>query len=482
MIQLLTGGVGASVAGAWLRPISFTTGVYRNRLSYTLVPVSEEDQLSLSRRMVRAARGLTMDQLPAEVVAKVKIGLLDMLSCAFEARDLPWGCQAIRMASAANGKATVIGTPVHASPAEAAFANATLGHGLVREDMHAGAVSHLGVVIFPTLLALAQQQKASGCDFILGAVCGYEIGAAVGRAIMDQEMVRRFRPTGITGPLAGAIAGSRLLGLGEEATISSLGFAANATGGLNEWPYCGGDEMFFHPGFAARNAVTAVELAMLGARASESALDGRAGLFAGLGKTDCISRVAPFSGETFEILSVYYKPAPACNYAQTACQAALALAMQDGFRSSDVEYIVVKASAEAVGYPGCDYAGPFERILQAKMSIQYCVAATLARGVIAESNYRGLDDPEVARLASITKLETDAAFTEAYPGAQGTELVVGMRDGSSMRKKLDDVIPATDNQIRARFRSACANWRAIEEMVDKLEEQEDVGALGGLAA
>src|SRR5277367_165557 len=335
--------------------------------------------MSLSRRMVRAARALTMDQLPSEVVAKVKIGLLDFLSCAFEARELPWGCQAIRMASAASGPAVVIGTPVHTSPSEAAFANATLGHGLVREDMHAGAVSHLGVVIFPTLLALAQKQRASGRDFILGTVCGYEIGAAVGRAIMDREMVRRFRPTGITGPLAGAIAGSGLLTLDEDSTVSALGFAANATGGLNEWPYCGGDEMFFHPGFAARNAVTAVELASLGARASESALDGRAGLFAGLNKLDCISRVTPFSGGPLEILSVYYKPAPACNYAQTACQAALLLTEQQGFRSDDIESIVVKASAAAVGYPGCDYAGPFERILQAKMSIQYCVAATLGR-------------------------------------------------------------------------------------------------------
>jgi 2-methylcitrate dehydratase PrpD len=436
--------------------------------------------LSLSRGMARAARALTMDQLPAEVIAKVKIGLLDFLSCAFEARDLPWGCQAIRMASAANGKAAVIGTPAHTSPAEAAFANATLGHGLVREDMHAGAVSHLGVVIFPTLLALAQQQKTNGRDFILGAVCGYEIGAAVGRAIMDQEMVRRFRPTGITGPLAGAIAGSRLLALDEDAMVSALGFAANATGGLNEWPYCGGDEMFFHPGFAARNAVTAVDLARLGARASESALDGRSGLFAGLNKTDCISRVAPFSSGTFEILSVYYKPAPACNYAQTACQAALALAAHDGFESSEIESIVVKASAAAVGYPGCDYAGPFERILQAKMSIQYCVAATLGRGVIAESNYRVLDDREIVRLAGITRLETDPAFSAAYPGAQGTEVIVKLR-GRTAAFRMDDVIPATPEQIRARFRSACANSRAIEEMVDKLEQQEDVGALGGLA-
>jgi 2-methylcitrate dehydratase PrpD len=439
-------------------------------------------EMSLSRRMARAARGLTMDQLPPEVIAKVKIGLLDMLSCAFEVRDLPWGCQAIRMASGSSGTATVIGTPVRSSPAEAAFANATLGHGLVREDMHTGAVSHLGVVIFPTLLALAQEKKASGRDFILGTVCGYEIGAAIGRAIMDQDTVRRFRPTGITGPLAGAIAGSRLLSLDEDATVSALGFAANATGGLNEWPYCGGDEMFFHPGFAARNAVTAVELALLGARASESALDGRAGLFAGLNKTDRIPRVAPFSGGPLEIMSVYYKPAPACNYAQTACQAALAIAIAKDFQSRDVESIVVKASQAAVEYPGCDYPGPFERILQAKMSIQYCVAATLVRGVIEESNYHLLSDPEINRLASITKLEIDPAFTAAYPAAQGTELIVKSRARTDS-SRFDDVTPATPELIRARFRSACPNARAIEEIIEELEEQEDMTVLtGGLAA
>jgi 2-methylcitrate dehydratase PrpD len=437
--------------------------------------------MSLSRKLVGAARALTFAELPPEVIAKVKTGLLDMLSCAFEARDLPWGCQAIRMASASTGSATVIGAGVRSSPSEAAFANATLGHGLVREDMHTGAVSHLGVVIFPTLLALAQKQKASGRDFILGAVCGYEIGASVGRAIMDQELVRRFRPTGITGPLAGSIAGSRLLGLDEDATVSALGFAANSTGGLNEWPYCGGDEMFFHPGYAARNAVTAVELASLGARASESALDGRAGLFAGLNKTDCIARVSPFSRGAFEIMSVYYKPAPACNYAQTATQAALAIAQQDGFRSADVESVLVKASAAAVGYPGCDYAGPFERALQAKMSIQYCVAATLARGVIAESNYRALDNAEINRLAGITKLEIDGDFTAAYPGAQGTEVIVTLR-GRTARARLGNVVPATPEEIRERFRAACPNSRAIEAMIDTLEDLEDIGVLGGLLA
>ena len=103
--------------------------------------------------------------------------------------------------------------------------------------------------------------------------------------------------------------------------------------------------MFFHVGFAARNAVTSVELAELGAYTSETALDGKAGLFAALGRLGRESQVTMFHGAQPEIMAVYHKPAPACNYAQTACQAALALAAQDGVRSSDIQ----KDRRESVG-------------------------------------------------------------------------------------------------------------------------------------
>jgi 2-methylcitrate dehydratase PrpD len=227
--------------------------------------------VSLSRSMARAARAVAPDDLPESIIDKVKIGLLDMLSCALEARSLPWGYQAIQMASrVSSGVSSIIGTRLRVSTGDAAFVNATLGHGLVREDMHTGAVSHLGVVVYPTLLACAQRKPVTGRAFILAATCGYEIGAAIGTALVDKDFVRLHRPTGTTGPIGGAVAGSILLGLNEDATVSAIGLAANTAGGLNEWPYAGGDEMFFHPGFAARNAVTAVELAELGAFASET--------------------------------------------------------------------------------------------------------------------------------------------------------------------------------------------------------------------
>jgi 2-methylcitrate dehydratase PrpD len=424
--------------------------------------------------MARAARLLKPEDLPPAVVAKVKTGLLDVLSCALEARNLPWGCQAIQMASRANGGwASIIGAPFRVSTGDAAFVNATLGHGLVREDMHTGAVSHLGVVIYPTLLALAQRKPVSGKDFVLSAVCGYEIGAAIGRALVDKDFVRFHRPTGTTGPVGAALAGSLLLGLNEDATVNAIGLAANTVGGLNEWPYAGGDEMFFHPGFAARNAVTAVELAELGAFSSETALDGKSGLFAALNRSERVSSIAPFRPGVWEILSVYYKPAPACNYAQTACQAALAAGQ--GIRGADIAEIQVACSSAAVEYPGCNYAGPFARILQAKMSIQYCVASTLATGKIEEANYHLLADPEVMRLISIMSLTADPDFTANYPAAQGAEVRLTLRNGEVLQSRLKDLVPASPAEIRERFRAVSTN--AAEQFIENLEDREDIGKL-----
>jgi 2-methylcitrate dehydratase PrpD len=297
---------------------------------------------------------------------------------------------------------------------------------------------------------------------------------------MDRETVRRFRPTGITGTIGAAVAGARMLGLSEDAVTSAAGFAANSTVGLNEWPASGADDMFFHAGFAARNAVTSVELAELGAYASEAALDGDAGLFAALDRRDRASQVRLFGSGELEILSVYHKPAPACNYAQTACQVARALSAQDGVKPEAIEAITVRVSTAALNYPGCNATGPFERVLQAKMSIQYCTAATLVTGAIEEANYRLLKDPAVLRLIGLISLEEGSEFTQAYPQKQGTQIIVRLRSGETVTRRMEDLVPADPAAIRARFRAACENADAMESAVDSLESQDDASILSTL--
>ncbi|SDH76568.1 MULTISPECIES: MmgE/PrpD family protein [Bradyrhizobium] len=428
-------------------------------------------EISMARALARAALAVDLSRFDADVIAKAKICLLDFLSCAFEARNHPWSRQAIGIAREVSHGATIVGTGKLATAGDAAFANATMGHGLVREDMHAASICHHGVVIWPTLLALSERTPLSGATFLAAAIIGYETGAQIGRALFTADLARLYRPTGLVAPLGAALAGSYALGLSEDAATSAIAIAANTSSGLNEWPRSGGSEMYFHPGFAARNAVAAVELAEAGARASETILEGEAGLFAAFRRQPAPAAIRLFAGERPEIMAVYNKPAPACNFAQTAAQAALRVAREIE-TSEDIATVSIRVPEAAARYPGCDSTGPFHNALQAKMSIPFSVAAVLARGALEEDNYADINDPRVLRLVACTDLQSEAGFTAAFPANQGAEVLVGLRNGKTVRQRLDNVIAATPEEIRACFRLAAADAigerRALrlEELVD----------------
>lgn len=386
------------------------------------------------------------------------------------------------MAGRSAGPASIVGAAHRVGIHDAAFANAVAGHGLVREDMHPAAVSHLGVVVLPAMLALAQRRRVSGHEFAAACVVGYEVGARIGRVLVSAAFMRRWRPTGFTGPLAAAAAGARLLALPAPAVASALALAANTASGLNEWPRDGGEEMFFHPGIAARNGLTAVDLAQLGAYGSAGALDGEAGLFAAAG-AGAAADVVLFADGDAEIMSVFHKPLPVCNFAQTPCQAALMLVRKHGVTSAAISRVTIGASEAAIRYPGCDSRGPFDRVLQAKMSIPFCVATALADGAVSEASFAALDRPDVLRLSAATTLEARPQFTRAFPGQQGADITLELQDGTRHRASMADLEPASTETVSQRFAAAArhvvgaARSERIAHSIAALESLDDVGAL-----
>ncbi|MFT4115326.1 MmgE/PrpD family protein [Bradyrhizobium sp.] len=438
-------------------------------------------KIALARQMARSALARDLGDFGPEVVAKAKLCLLDFLSCAFEAGHHPWSRQAVAIAQPGGG-ATIIGTQQLSSPADAAFANAVMGHGLVREDMHAASIAHHGVVIWPTLLALSEQAPLRGARLLTSAIIGYETGARIGRALLTSDLARLYRPTGLVAPLGAALAGSFALGLSEDAATSAIAIATNTSSGLNEWPHAGGSDMYFHPGFAASNAIKAIGLAATGAFGSETILEGEAGLFAAYRRQVAPDCIALFPNGECEIMAVYNKPVPACNFAQTAAQAALHVSRELA-GTGEIDRVVIRAPDAAVRYPGCDSMGPYRNALQAKMSIPFSVAATLARGEIEEGNYAELADAGIIRLVSVTELEADPGFTAAFPGKQGAEVTLHLRDGRTIRHALPDVIAATPSDIRARFRAAAGRvlgedrTHRLEQLIEDCERLGNAGAI-----
>ncbi len=441
-----------------------------------------ESGVPLALRIAQAAQADRQAPLSPKVREKLQLCLLDFLSCALESRGLPWARQAAALAEG-EGRCTIIGTPRCAFAGDAAFANAVAGHGLVREDMHAGAVSHLGVAVLPALLAMAEDRAISGAAFAQAAVVGYEVGAKIGRAIVNPTFTKLFRPTGYTGPIAAAAALGTLLRLDEEEIASAIAFAANMTGGLNQWPYTGSDEMFFHPGHAASSGIRAVRLAISGARGAALALDGDAGLLRAYRPDRTVPDVTLFDGAEPEIMSVYFKAAPVCNFAQTPCQVAMQLARDAKLDPDSISAVKLRVTEAARAYPGCDHAGPFERVLQAKMSIHYAVASALLRGMVDETSYRALDDPALMRLAGLIEVEADDGLTAAFPAEQGAAITVTLKDGRVLSGSLRDVVPASPELIHDRFVDAATEFAGkakateLEDAVGALDKVTDMGAV-----
>lgn len=421
---------------------------------------------------------------------KARLCLMDFLACALAAGDFAWVRQARAVAIANTGTeqgAPLIGTSARVSGQDAAFANAVAGHSLVRDDMHLGSVSHLGVVVIPTALALAATESVSGARLLEAIVCGYEAGGKLGAMLMDVDTARRFRPTGLISAFAAAATGARLLGLDADHTAHALGLASNYLAGFNEWADWGSDDMYFHPGIAARNGITALQLARAGAVAAAGALDGKAGLFRALGKDVPASPLPPFAGDA-EILAVFFKQVPACNYAQTAAQVARKLQRRHQPDCPSITDIQVDVPYAAAHYPGCDYAGPFTSILQARMSIQFNVASALLHGDFDDDHYRRFDDEAVAALAKRTRVRVDDTLSQAYPAAQGATVTMTLASGETLDSHLDDLVPASAEEVENRFLAAASGTlgdnraNVLATGIRHLEHSADTAFLQALSA
>lgn len=443
---------------------------------------------SITGRMAATLVNRQASETPADVLAKAQLCLVDFLSGAFEAAPLEWSQQAASIALPMADGAACIPGKTNTVPGDAAFANAVASHGLVREDMHTGSIAHMGVVIWPALLASLSQAKqpVSGRDFLLAGIAGYEVGGRIGDELMDAALARLFRPTGMIGAVASAAACGMLNNLNAEQLAVALGLAVNTAAGFNEWPHSGGSEMYFHAGFASRNGMAAVQLAQAGAFAAPTVLEGQAGLFQSIGRRAAPDDIALFVNGAHEIMSVFHKQAPACNFAQTPCQAALKAALQFDGSVSDITKIDVRTTKAARLYPGCDHAGPFGNVLHAKMSIQYGIAATISARAMSEANYGRIGDPEIDRLIGLISIETDDGFTAAYPAKQGASVTITTKDGQSYTGTLDDILKADAPEVNARFVQSSQDWLGaaqsaqLNTFITEILTSNDVRPLNGL--
>src|SRR3984893_247307 len=190
--------------------------------------------------MAAFVSGLRYEQIPQEVIDRIKLLMLDSFGCAIYSVDLEWSRILMRTLQQLDSSKScgVWGTSLRLSAPHAALVNGTLVHGFELDDIHRLGVMHVGAVTLPSLLAVTEIKPGmSGRDFLTAAVAGYEIGPRVGRCMGEEHIGQGCHSAATVGVFSSASAAASALRLSKEQTVHALGIAGTQAGGPTAVPY-----------------------------------------------------------------------------------------------------------------------------------------------------------------------------------------------------------------------------------------------------
>jgi 2-methylcitrate dehydratase PrpD len=306
------------------------------------------------------------------------------------------------------------------------------GHVLDYDDTYPPGLAHLSAPTAPVALALAAERGLGVGDALAAFAAGFEAMGALARAGHPALYESGWHPTTVCGSAGAAVAAARLLELDREAERVAVAIALLRAGGLRA--AFGSDGKALQVGMAAAAGLQAARLAEAGASVPlEEVAHGPAGFEAAFG-----TRFAEPDAAEVAVAGNWLKAWPCCLQTHGSIEAA-DRARADGLEAGEpVRLSVHPVSLQAAGY-GAEVADG----LQAKFSIPYCVALTLAGGAPRVESFAAVD-PDVVRAARKVEVSADAALleSEAVLAAAGREIRVEAALGSPLRPMDRDALEA----------------------------------------
>jgi len=363
---------------------------------------------TLTQDIARFITRLEADALPPEVADKARACLVNALGMAVNGFDTPYAPVARKTAIALDGEvangATLFGDGRKSTVSAACLANSALFHGRAQEDTCGAA--HFGTILIPMLLAMTEARGYPLSRLVPALVAGYETGGLFENAFAGRTTPAGFRSSATYGCIAAAAAAGKLMELDEDQLAAALANAVSFTGGVLQSFADGTDEWRYQVGVVARNGLVAAELAAAGSVSAPHAFEGRAGFVRCFAGAEIPYDLASRLGRDWSILRVTFKPYPVCAFNQTPVTGALAL--RETLAGREIKAVRVRMNPYETGYAGMDATGPFASISGTLMSIPFCIATTLVRGVPSMRHMTTYDDAAVNALVARTTLFTDA--------------------------------------------------------------------------
>jgi 2-methylcitrate dehydratase PrpD len=379
------------------------------------------------------------------------------------------------------GPCTAIGQGAALHAPWAALVNGTAAHALDFDDNFDPAKAHATAVLAPAILALAEQEGASGRQCLDAYVAGLQILGRVGQGVNPAHRNRGWHATATIGAIGAAAACARLLSLDARTAAYAVSLATSmAAGFMSQF---GTMAKPLHAGLAAKAGVLAASLARSGLDAGLATLDGPTGmnrLMVGPDYEelrDNLTHIEHGQNLRFETQSVgepllllssglKLKRFPNCGSAHRAMDGLAALIEAHRFAADEIEAIHVRAPVTHLN--NLMYTDPKDA-LQAKFSLEYGLACVALTGncTLADFTEQAAARPELrAFQPRVHRYPVDKAEGE-FP----TEIEVALTDGRRFETAVpwpagSLAVPFTDAQLWAKFDGCAASLLAPDALAD----------------
>lgn len=357
--------------------------------------------------------------------------------------------------------------PHSGGPGPAAYLLAADMHARTQDDFFPPGRSHLGAVVVPAVLAVADGP-------VHGAVAaGYAVMSAVSEAYAPQAQARGLRPTGVFGPLGGAAAAAVALGADADGIAGAIALASSQSAGTNQSWLDGSDEWLLEVAAAARSGVEAALLAAGGVRGAPRAIEGAAGWARALFGDPDGARLAALMNAPAALPRVACKPYPVSGIAQVPTH--LAAALGRSLHGRMPRRITVTMAAAELAYPGSSNRGPFRSRADSLMSVARCVALAYLHGGIPYRRLLKPPDEAQQELLAGVELVADTEREETC-ATVAVEL-----DGETHRLEAhgDDLLYPDWTSVTGDLRSLARRYEAPTSTVERLAEAVGSDAPGG---
>jgi 2-methylcitrate dehydratase PrpD len=408
---------------------------------------------SISEQLARFAAELRYDDLPPDVVERVRLHTLDIIGVCLLGAPMDFARILREVAGASGGapESTLIGGGRKLPAPLATLYNGGLAHGNEFDDTYSAGRWHGSAAVAPPALAVAELLHADGKAFIAAMAAGLEAGCRLTRAAPGL-LGQGFHSTCTAGIFAAALAAGKIMGLNREALADALGICGSFASGTAE--FLSDPEPWskrIQVGHAGQSALVAARAAASGFKGPRSILEGRHGYFrsyAREGNYD-LSGICAALGSDWQIRLLYPKRYPCDHIAQAYVDCAVALGTEVGVAPGSIRRVecIVHPLVVPVMFEPREVRYRPANGWSARWSMPFNMAVALTDHALTIDSWSDAraNDPATRALMAKVDFTTDAAM--AFPGDYPARMRLHLADGRVLERDIPKVAGSVENPM-----------------------------------